>query len=388
MRPVGREERYLEALERARNEFLAQGGFEGPPTPAHHCFETFVPGTSVNQALQACRAVCDHPGALYNPLFIYGTGKTHLLDAIRRTLATQHPGLLVLRTSGEMFGDELLTALGNRWFERFRLKYRHVDVLLLDAFPLKRGQEEFQVILDHLLGQGRQVVITSSVPVRELDGISEGLRSLLGGGLTVEMTLPSLEMRKTLVPALARRHELDLPRDVAFALARRLQTDVRGLEGAVLRICAWHRVQPRPWESIALDVLCSDAPVQATASRLTQEDILDGVSEHFGLDAGLLRQEQRRRTPDVTRARRIAMYLCRTMTGDSQEKVARTFDATAAQVRYAVGSVQGQEGDPVLARDLERIRALLAGEIATTRAPGRNGSGGNGSPRRGGPTPR
>lgn len=372
--PIDRETTYLRALERVRSDFLAQGGFDGPPVSPRHRFESFVSGTASNVALQSCMAVCDHPGTLYNPLFIHGkpgVGKTHLLDSIYHALAARHPHLLVLRTSGESFGDELLAALANRWFERFRLKYRHVDVLLFDALSLKRGQEEFQVILEHLVGQGRQVVITSQVPVQQLEGASESLRSRLSGGLVVEMELPDLEVRKAIILQAAVRHDLDLPRDVAFAMARRLQADVRSLEGAVRRLVAWHGVVPRPWEKMGLDVLCRDMPLQATCAEITQEDVIEGVSAHFGLDTALLRQEKGRRPPEVTRARKIAMFLCRTLTDQSQEKVAQAFHATAGQVRYAVSGIQGQEGDPVLACDLEKIRGALqakgTGEPPPTR---------------------
>ena len=288
--PSDRESRYLLAVERARDEFLAQGGFEAPLVSPDHRFDTFVPGTTGNVALQACLAVCDHPGSLYNPLFIHGkpgVGKTHLLDSIYHSLSASRPRLLVLRTSGEGFGDELLAALAHRWFERFRLKYRHADALLLDSINLKRGQEEFQALLDHLVGQGRQVVITSPVPVHQLEGASEALRSRLSSGLVVEVDLPDLGMRRTLIARAAARHGLDLPRDVAFSMARRLPTDARSLEGAVQRLVAWHAVHPRPWEKMGLDILCHDLPLEELGTEITLDEIIEKVSAHFGLEGGV-----------------------------------------------------------------------------------------------------
>jgi chromosomal replication initiator protein len=361
------EEAYLTRQHELRKAFLELGGFERLQPCPHHSLDRFVEGPSNRLAVSAIRRVCDKPGHLYNPLLLHGptgVGKSHLLGALDNELRRTRQ--LVMHTSAERFTDEFIRSVGSHQLERFHDKYRGLDVLLLDCLhvlgPRQQTQEELIGIVDHMVSRGKQVVVTSLVPVGDLCATLGTLCSRLRGGLVVELQSPDLETRRRIVKSLAERYGLDISADVTSKLASRVQHDVRLLDGAVRRLAACRGLlEPAAAteEAGPLDDILSDLlPARPASGNLCVDAIMDTVGAYYGLDVSELCGATGAKK--VQRARQIAMYLCRELTEASLTQVGAAFRASANQVLYATRVIKNNLEDPMLARDLKKLRSRLA----------------------------
>lgn len=355
------EEAYLACLARLRNAFLDLGGFETQAAARHHTLDTFIASEANQVMLSACRRVCENPGRVFNPLYLYGrpgVGKSHLLAAIHGALAERHPGLLVVSTSAERFTEELLAAMGNHALEQFHDKYRGVDVLLVDNFHVLgnrfRTQEELSAVVDHLTVGERHIVVASQAPPRDCAGLLDSLRSRLSSGLVVEIACPDLETRKAIVRLLAEQAGLGLSREDVFTLAHRIPHDVRELKGAVTRILAHRGVAGA---EPSLDELLYDLAPACRNERCTLEEVLEHISAWYAIEPHEL--VARPGTRNVKKARQVAMYLARLLTNATLQNVADALGATPSQVLYAVRTVKLNLDDPMLSVDLEGLHARL-----------------------------
>lgn len=307
-----------------------QPGFENPsgniaatpprriPQPwlnLRYTFDTFVVGSSNRLAHAAALAVAERPGQTYNPLFIYGSvglGKTHLLHAIGHESVAE--GCLVLYVSAERFTNEFIEAVREGRNEEFRLKYRNVDLLLVDDVHFIAGKEQTQEAFfntfNDLHNADHQIVVTSDRPPAAVRLLEERLRSRFEGGLIADIQPPDLETRIAILQAKAATNRFSVPLDALMVVAGYFQSNVRELEGALNRLIAYARLtNGTPTPQMAAQLLAEISSGPSKLHTPEPQEILDAVATHFRLDAQVLRG--RRRAKQVMLARQVAMYLLR-----------------------------------------------------------------------------
>ncbi len=305
---------------------------EGPGSNLNpkQTFISFVVGESNQFAHAAAENVASSPGQNYNPLFIFGgvgIGKTHLLNAVGNQIVAADPSHRVLYISAEQFCNEMINSLRHHRMERFHARYRETcDVLLVDDIHFlsgkKQTQEEFFHTFNALHGAGRQIVVTSDRYPREMDGIEERLRTRFEWGLIADIQPPELETRIAILHKKAEQEGIDLPDDVAFFMAGRVQANVRELEGVLTRLQAFSAFYGRP---ITLDFARSALAnfTETTESRITMERIQEAVSKFFNIQVKDLKSP--RRSKFIARPRQIAMYICREHTTHSFPEIGAAF---------------------------------------------------------------
>ena len=277
-----------------------------------YSFDTFVAGGSNRLALSASRAVAESPGQTYNPLFLHsgaGLGKTHLLQAIGKSCASR--GMSVLYVTSEQFTNEFITAIRNRTTEDFRHRYRSVQVLLMDDVQFLSGKEQthegFFHTFNDLHNSGNQVVISSDRPPRELGSIEDRLRSRFEGGLIAGIQPPDLETRMAILSNKAGQLRVEMEESVVELIAKRVQRNVRELEGSLNRMVAYSQLMNVniTLES-TLQILNEIAP-ETDARSIDPQRIFEQVAIFYALSVGDLIAKNR--TKKVALARQVAMYL-------------------------------------------------------------------------------
>ena len=297
-------------------------------------FDQFVIGDSNRLAHAAALTVAEMPSDAYNPLFICGppgVGKTHLLSAIANLLAAHNPGLTVRATTGESFTNEFLGALGGRSTEGFKARFRDVDVLLVDDVQFlerkAKTEEEFFHTFNALHDGGRQVVLTSDRPPRDLQALEDRLRERFEAGLVADVAPPDLATRLAILRKRAQHDGVRLADEAALeTIAEHVQSNVRALEGALIRVVAFSSLTGRPLNSeLAREVLASLYPQPSAPgrSRRSIAEIQEATCRHFGLSSSELLSSKR--TARVAWPRQVAMYLSRELTGASLPAIGREF---------------------------------------------------------------
>lgn len=330
------------------------GFFDVHPAPARevahsilndgYTFDTFVVGPSNRMAFAASSAVAKSPGCSYNPLFIYGgpgLGKTHLLHAIGNFLQTYQPGVGMLYTTAEKFTSDYVEAVSQRKTTQFRRRYRDVDVFLIDDIQFlvdkERTREEFFHTFNALHGVGRQVVLSSDRPPSELE-LDTRLTSRFEAGLVVDIACPDLETRMAIINAKAERQDLEIPNDVVLYIARLIRSNIRAIEGALLKLHMYTSVMNMPVSTeIATDILARhfDHPQE---NLITPESVQDVVARHFGVKKENLTSLSRE--AKVVLARQVAMYLLRHLTSRSLPAIGKAFGGKDhSTVLYAIKKI-------------------------------------------------
>ena len=277
-----------------------------------YTFDSFVVGNSNRLAHAACQAVAENPARAYNPLFLYGgvgLGKTHLLHAIGNKVTEQ--GKTVLYVSSEEFTNDLINAIRSHTTQAFREKYRLIDVLLIDDIQFISGkestQEEFFHTFNTLHGQDKQIVISSDRPPKAMNTLEERLRSRFEWGLAADIQAPDYETRLAILRFKADRLGKFVPNDIMEMIARRMQSNIRELEGALTRLLAYSDLRGMPLSSELVQMALGD---MITRQREVRPDrILDAVSRHYGIP--LDRIMGRERSRQIAFPRQVAMYLMR-----------------------------------------------------------------------------
>lgn len=287
-----------------------------------YTFETFVVGPSNRLASAATLAAAENPARAYNPLFLYGgvgLGKTHLLQAVGNTCVAKN--LTVLYASAEQFTNDLINSIRSHTTEAFREKYRAIDVLLIDDIQFIAGkeatQEEFFHTFNALHGQAKQIVISSDRSPKALVTLEERLRSRFEWGLIADVQPPDYETRAAILRSKAEAMRRPVPADVIDLIARRVQSNIRELEGALNRVCAYADVlgQPLTVETTAQAI----ADLLPRRHSLTPSHILDTVALHYGVRVDEL--IGRDRSQNITMPRQMAMYLVREETDASLPEI-------------------------------------------------------------------
>lgn len=295
-----------------------------------YTFETFVIGPGNRFAHAASLAVAEDPAKAYNPLFLYGgvgLGKTHLMHAIGHYVLEHNPGTRVLYISSEKFTNEFINAIRDNRGESFRNKYRNIDVLLIDDIQFLAGkeqtQEEFFHTFNALHEERKQIIISSDRPPKEIPTLEDRLRSRFEWGLTTDIQPPDLETRIAILRKKAKAENLEIPNEAMVYIANQIDTNIRELEGALIRVVAYSSL-------VNADItthLASEALKDILPSRrpkvITIEDIQQKVSGYYNLKTEELRA--RKRTRAVAFPRQIAMYISRELTDFSLPKIGEAF---------------------------------------------------------------
>lgn len=281
-----------------------------------YTFDRFVIGSGNRFAYAAAKAVLESPGRAYNPLFLYGVtglGKTHLMQAIGQGLLARDPSLTVVFISSEHFTNQLIQSIGDKSTQRFRAKYRKVDVLLIDDIHFIAGkeatQEEFFHTFNELFDRHKQIVISSDRSPKEIQGIEARLVSRFEWGLVTDIQPPDLETRIAILQNKAQQENLTVPPEVLRYIATYVTSNVRELEGALITALAFCRLtEQKITLSLTEDVL-RDLVGSARIKPITSEQVQRAVAEHFDVRIADLRGRSRQR--QVVQPRQIAMYLCK-----------------------------------------------------------------------------
>jgi chromosomal replication initiator protein len=298
-------------------------------------FDQFVIGDSNRLAHAAALTVAEMPAQAYNPLFLYGppgVGKTHLLSSIANLLLSHNPELSVRCTTGEAFTNEFLGSLAERDTDHFKASFRDVDVLLMDDVQFlerkTKTEEEFFHTFNALHDSGRQIVLTSDRPPHDLQALEDRLRERFQAGLVADIAPPDLATRITILRKRAQHDEIELADDGALPLiAEHIRSNVRALEGALIRIVAFSSLTGRPLDGeLAQEVLANLYPQSASPGQTrkrTVHEIQAATCAQFGVSSEELVSTAR--TPRIAWPRQLAMYLARELTGESLPAIGRHF---------------------------------------------------------------
>ena len=295
-----------------------------------YTFSTFIVGSSNKFAQAACRAVAQNPANAYNPLFIYGgsgLGKTHLLYAIAAEIKENRPNTNVIYVKGEEFTNELIAAIGAESTKEFHDKYRQADVLLVDDIQFIGGkestQEEFFHTFNSLYQAGKQIVLTSDRPPKEIKTLEERLRTRFEWGLIADIQPPDFETRIAIIKRKAELLDLDIPNVVEEYIANHVKNNIRQLEGVVKKLNAYNKLAQTPpsillAQSAIREILTDNQPIPVTVERIISE-----VGRTFGVSAEDIRSSKR--SSQISNARQIAMYVIREITQMSMAAIGNEF---------------------------------------------------------------
>ncbi|HUH64048.1 MAG TPA: chromosomal replication initiator protein DnaA [Terracidiphilus sp.] len=334
---------------------------------SRYTFENFVIGNGNQFARAASLAVAERPSRAYNPLFLYGgvgMGKTHLMHAIGHEVKRRQPASSICYVSAEKFTNEMITSLRNDRMTSFRDRFRSVDVLLIDDIQFiaqkERTQEEFFHTFNALHESMKQIVIASDRPPKELAEIEDRLRSRFEWGLIADIQPPDLETKVAILQKKAESELVTLPTDVALFIASNVRTNVRELEGALVRLIAWCQLN-RMEITLAATQQCLKQFIDMQVRKVTIEAIQRAVAEQFGMRVVDLKQKNNSR--NVVVPRQIAMYLAKQMTEASLPEIGRQFgNKHHTTVMHSIAKIDEQRReDKDLHRTLNKLQEVLNG---------------------------
>jgi chromosomal replication initiator protein len=303
---------------------------ERGPTPGslnpRNTFETFVVGSNNQMAHAASLAVAQAPAQAYNPLFLYGDtglGKTHLMHAIGHAILRHNADARVAYLSTEKFTNEFIQALQENSLTKFRQRYRHADVLLLDDVQFLAGkeriQEEFFHTFNDLFESGKQIVLTSDRRASEIQKLESRLVSRFEWGLPADIQAPDLETRLAILRAKAQSLNQHLPEPILNFIAQNITKNIRRLEGALLKVASYSSLTNKPLDLVTAERLLHDVLMEQAQNVLTIETIQKRVADHFQIRHSDM--TSKRRPNNIAIPRQIAMFLTRTLTKHSLQEI-------------------------------------------------------------------
>lgn len=313
-----------------------------------YTFSTFVVGSNNRFAHAAALAVAESPADAYNPLFIYGgvgLGKTHLMHAIGHYVLSQRPTARVKYVTSEVFVNEMITALNKKTLPEFREKYRNIDVLMMDDVQFLAGktgsQEEFFHTFNALHTAGKQIVLTSDKPPREIAKLEERLCSRFEWGLIADIAKPDLETRVAILQKKAEDELLNVDTDVLTMIAERVSNNVRELEGCLTRLVAFSSLTGRPVDKQLAEEALKEIFARSEPRHVTCEDVMEAVATYYSVSVADLKGP--RRTRDVAVPRQIAMYIARETVGAPLTMIGDAFGhRDHSTVNHACQKVAGE----------------------------------------------
>jgi chromosomal replication initiator protein len=335
-----------------------------------YTFDNFVIGQSNRFAHAAAVAVAEAPAKAYNPLFIYGDsglGKTHLLHAIGDYAISLYAGIKVRYVSSEEFTNDFINSIANNRGSAFQARYRDVDILLIDDIQFLQGRAETQEAFFHTFNQlhdhDKQVVITSDVPPKHLTGFEDRMRSRFEWGLITDVQAPDLETRIAILRKKAQSERLHIPDEVLEYIATVVSSNIRELEGALIRVSAFASLNRSTLDMSLAQTVLRDIVDQDDANVISPTDIITATAAYFKLTVDDLYGSSR--SQSVATARQIAMYLCRERTSLSLPKIGQLFgNRDHTTVMYAYKKIS----------DLMKERRSIYNQVSEITAQlGRNG---------------
>ena len=371
------EQRFLHPLSEAINELLG-GSIQihiivGDETPNsntlvglsfddEYTFEHFIVGSSNKFAHAAAISVANNPAENYNPLFIYGQsglGKTHLLHAIGNVIHQNHPDFIIIYVKGEDFTNELVTAIQSGDVQDFRGKYRMADLLLIDDIQFiagkERTQEEFFHTFNALYESGKQLVLTSDRPPKEMNTLEDRMKTRFEWGLLADIQPPDLETRLAIINAKSMKLGFELSRDIMYQIAENLQSNVRQLEGTVKKIKAKHELNGEPICAEMVAEVIEEVKSINPGLNPTPDMILQTVSNFYSMPVDQILANKR--SKDTVRPRQMAMYLVRKLTNYSLPEIGKVFGRDHTTVMHACNKIEDERKQ--LAENDDIIRTLI-----------------------------
>jgi chromosomal replication initiator protein len=332
-----------------------------------YTFDAFVIGSGNQFAHAAAHAVAERPSKAYNPLFLYGgvgMGKTHLMQAIGHEIKKRQPQMGICYLSAEKFTNEMINALRNNKMTSFRDKYRNMDVLLVDDIQFlaskERTQEEFFHTFNALHESMRQIVIASDRPPKELAEIEDRLRSRFEWGLIADIQPPDLETKVAILQKKAESERVHLPTDVALYIASNIRSNVRELEGALIRLTAFVSLTGRELSMVTAQEVLKNL-IDSQVRKITIEAIQRAVSDQFGLRPAEIKAKNN--SHSIVYPRQIAMYLAKQLTEASLPEIGRQFGGKHhTTVLHSVEKItEARKTDKDLNRLLNKLTEVLGG---------------------------
>jgi chromosomal replication initiator protein len=330
-----------------------------------YTFEEFVAGSSNQFAFAAAMAVANNPATTYNPLFIYGgvgLGKTHLINAIGNAILKKSPAVRVCYYTSEKFTNELINSIRYNRMEEFHKKFRSMDVLLIDDIQFiagkERTQEEFFHTFNTLYESHKQIVVTSDKFPKEIPGLEERLRSRFEWGLIADIQAPDVETKQAILKMKAEQNKIFLPEDVALFLASASSSNVRELEGYLVRLGAYASLTATPINLETARKVLKDILVERNR-ELSVEEIIKRVGSHFNVKVSDLKSPKRLKA--VVLPRQIAMYLARQLTSASYPEIGERFGGKDhSTIIHAIRKVEKMmEENFQLRQTIESLKSTL-----------------------------
>ena len=359
--PRGRQNQANAMLDEASPDLEISSTFLNPK----FTFDSFVVGSCNQFAHAAAKAVATNPSRRYNPLFLYGgvgMGKTHLMHAIGRELMTNFTSMKIVYTSSERFMNEMIAAIRNEKMPTFHHRYRDADVLLIDDIQLlgtkERTQEEFFHTFNQLHDAQKQIVISSDSPPKDIPGLLDRLRSRFEWGLMADIQAPDLETKMAILDKKAEAIGVRLPDDVRTFMASKTKSNVRELEGALVRLVAYSSLtDAKITLQMANQVLKNIVHVQDR--RVTIDSIQKAVAEKFSIRQAQLKEKSN--TRKIVYPRQVAMYLVKELTDASLPEIGRAFGGKHhTTVLHSIGKIdKDRQTNPELNRLIHSLMDSL-----------------------------
>lgn len=317
-----------------------------------YTFDSFVVGDNNRFAYAAAVAIAEAPGKVYNPFFIYGgsgLGKTHLMHSIAHHIMATQPDKIVRYVSSEIFTNELISALKNSnnvsMLNAFRQKYRNVDVLLIDDIQFIIGkdatQNEFFHTFNDLFDQSKQIIISSDRPPREFDALDDRMKNRLAWGLQADVKRPDYETRMAILQKKAESEGYEIDNDVLQYIATNIQSNIRELEGALIKLIAFSRLdRSSPIDLTMAQEALKDLVTPDQGSSLTVDNIIDIVSDHFGIAKGDILSKKR--NAEIAQPRQIVMYLCREVLDLPYKAIGKALSRDHSTVMHGITAVEDE----------------------------------------------
>ncbi|HET7676480.1 MAG TPA: chromosomal replication initiator protein DnaA [Candidatus Limnocylindrales bacterium] len=358
----GGEQRHPVRLEPTR----VGGEGAGGTLNARYTFANFIVGSANRLAHAASLSVAERPGHAYNPLFLYGgvgLGKTHLMHAIGNQVIARFPRKRVVYATSEKFTNEFITSIQQGKIDDFRARYRKIDLLLIDDIQFiadkERTQEEFFHTFNAIHEDGKQIVLSSDRPPKQIVTLEERLRSRFEWGLIADLTAPDLETRIAILRAKAEEQSVPITSDVLEFIARKVVSNIRELEGALNRIVAYASMGAMPISIELAQAVLSNVLYNPKKRMVTPERIAKAVSDYYGVELDALKGQKRDKA--IVVPRQIAMYLMRAETDASLLRIgAELGGRDHSTVLHACDKIdrETQENDE-LRRELAAVRELI-----------------------------
>lgn len=328
-------------LENRRQKLASRGIYLNPK----YTFENFITGPSNEFAHAAAKAVAEAPGKVYNPFFIYGgvgLGKTHLITAIGNAVIDKSPDISVIYVSAEQFTNEVVSAIRHEKMGELKQKYRNIDLLLLDDIHFiankTQTQEEFFHTFNAIYEKQKQIVISSDRPPKEIGAVTDRLRSRFSMGLIADIQPPELETKVAILQKKAEMERITLPEDVTYYLASKVKSNIRELEGCLIRLGAQSSLTGRPVTKDMAKSILQDL-IEEDERPVTTDHIQKTVCEHFALK--LSDMKAKKRTKEIALPRQVAMYLSKQLTSLSLNDIGKNFGGKDhATVIYACKQIE------------------------------------------------